>query len=377
MNFKNIVEAVGDEVEFTIDGTTYQGSKADKAVMVKTVDTSLNSVEIPASVSYDGTSYTVTAIADKAFDGCSMAALIWNTDFSLPNNAFNNAWIGSNFLLYVKSASYAPSTVKNVIANGTASTITLSDNGGNFYCPQTFTTQKISYSHQYHMETGGSGKGWETIALPFGVETITHATRGEIVPFAAYSQNSGKKPFWLCKFGSNGFVRTNSIQAYTPYIIAMPNQSNYDNNYILAGEVTFTSENVNVAATPTFSGTFVPAFSLVPKASNVYVLNVNNSYVSQSGGYDAGSRFISNLRDVRPFEAYISDISTRGVIEIGIGDGTTSMDNVLSLLNPDREIDIYTLSGQKVKRTKQNDIDNVMEQLPHGVYIVNGQKVLR
>ena len=376
--FQNIVEAAGDEVEFTIDGVTYQGSKSDKSIVVKAVDTSLNSVEIPTSVSYDGTTYTVTGIAENAFVGCTLAALIWNTDFALPNNAFSNASIGSNFLLYVKSASYAPSTVRNVVVDGKALSITLSDDGGQFYCPKSFNVQKISYSHHYSMETGGNGKGWETIALPYGVETITHATRGEIVPFAAYSQNSGKKPFWLCKFGSNGFVRTNSIQAYTPYIIAMPNQTSYDNNYILAGDVTFSAENVTVAATPTFSGTFVPTFSTVPKASDVYALNVVNRYVSQTGGYDAGSKFISNLRDVRPFEAYISQASsTRGIYDINMEDGTTGMGDVLSLIDSDREIDIYTLSGQKVKRIKQSNLDDAIDQLPHGVYIINGQKVLR
>ena len=53
------------------------------------------------------------------------------------------------------------------------------------------------------------------------------------------------------------------------------------------------------------------------------------------------------------------------------------MGDVLSLLDPDREIDIYTLSGQKVKRVKQSDLDDAIDQLPHGVYIINGQKVLR
>ena len=228
------------------------------------------------------------------------------------------------------------------------------------------------------METGGDGKGWETIALPFSVQTITHSTRGEIVPFASYRSGSAEKPFWLANMSSSGFRRSSAIQANQPYIIAMPNSSNYRNDYILTGDVTFSAENVTVAATPTFSGTFVPTFSTVPKATNVYALNVVNRYVSQTGGYDAGSKFISNLRDVRPFEAYISQSSsTRGIYDINMEDGTTSMDGVLSLLDPDREIDIFTLSGQKVKRVKKCDLYDVLDQLPHGVYIVNGQKILR
>jgi hypothetical protein len=150
-----------DEVAFTADGTTYQGKKSEKAVVVKSVDNGLVSVEIPASVSYDGITYQVTGIDNEVFTGNSMTALIWNVEIALPNNAFNNASIGSNFLLYVKSADYAPSSVKNVVVDRIAQTIVLSDDGGQFYCPQAFTARSISYTHNYSMETDiGKAKGW-------------------------------------------------------------------------------------------------------------------------------------------------------------------------------------------------------------------------
>ena len=376
--FVNIVEEdVTDEIEFSIDGVTYLGSSSDKTVQVKSVDTSLPTVEIPASVSYEGAHYQVSGIDEHAFDGSTMAALVWNVDVSLPSNAFKNASIGSNFLLYVKSESYAPSSVKNVVVNGTAQSIVLSDDGGLFCCPQSFMAEKISYTHNYSMETGGDGKGWETIALPFNVQKISHSTRGEIVPFASYNGGSNQKPFWLASMSSSGFSRSSSIQANQPYIIAMPNSNKYQNDYNLAGDVTFSAENVSVPATPTFSGTFLPAYSTVAKSASVYALNVKNRYVSYSGNYDAGSRFISSLRDVRPFEAYISESSTRGIIEIGSGDGTTGMPDVIGVYDADRLIDIYTLSGQKVAQSKQSEIDNILNQLPHGVYIVNGKKIVK
>ena len=259
-----------------------------------------------------------------------------------------------------------------------AETIALSDSGDGFYCPKAFTAKKISYAHHFGMETGGNGKGWETIALPFNVQKISHATRGEIVPFASYNGGSSQKPFWLASMVSSGFRSSSSIQANTPYVIAMPNSNKYQNEYNLAGDVTFSAENVNVPATPTFSGTFVPAYSTVTKSSNVHALNVVNKYVSNSGGYDAGSRFISNLRDIRPFEAYISQgSSTRGIIEIGFGDGTTGMAEVMAIYDVDRLIDIHALNGQKVAQAKQSELDNVINQLPCGVYIVNGKKIVK
>ena len=371
--FTMITEAANkDEVTFTVDGLNYQGSKSAQNVIVKSVDAGRTWMEIPASVSYDGTTYQVTGITDDAFKGSSMGALIWNVEAALPNNAFSNASIGSNFLLYVKSASYAPSTVKNVVVDGTAQTIALSDDGGQFYCPQTFIARNISYTHNYSMETGGS-KGWEALALPFDVQEISHNTRGEIVPFPSYNSSSSKKPFWLANFSGNGFRRTAAVLANEPYIIAMPNNKNYRNEYNLAGEVTFSAENAAVPKTPTFDDQFVPAFAPVAKSSSVKALN----NVSYSGGYDPGSRFISNLRDVHPFEAYMTGSSSRGIVEINFDDGTTDMLDILFSTDESREITIHTLSGQQVTRTTQRDFDAVWQQLPKGFYIINGKKMIK
>ena len=366
-----------DEVAFTIDGTTYQGTKLEKAVVVKSVDNGLVSVEIPASVSYDGTTYQVTGIDNDALKGSSMAALIWNVGAALTNNAFSNSSIGSNFLLYVKTASYAPSSVKNVVVDGTAQSVLLSDDGGQFYCPKSFTARSISYTHNYSMETGGDGKGWETIALPFDVQRIKHSQKGEIVPFTSYSSSSSQKPFWLANFSGSDFRRTSAIKANEPYIIAMPNSSKYKSDYILAGDVSFTAENVQVTKTPSFSGLFVPTFATVARSSTVHALNVNNRFVKYSGSYEAGSCFISDLRDIRPFEAYFSDSSTRGIFEINFDGGATDIDRIQFSADEGQKVTIHTLSGMQVVHTTQRDFDAVWQQLPRGVYIVNGTKWIK
>ena len=378
--FRNIIDGQAlekDDVLFTIDGLTYQGTKSAKTVVVTSVDNGLVSVEIPASVSFDGTTYQVTGIDNAALKGTSLAAMIWNVEAALSNNAFSNSSIGSNFLLYVKSASYAPSSVKNVVVSNSASSIQLSDDGGPFYCPQTFTASSISYTHNYSMETGGDGKGWETIALPFDVQRINHSQKGEIVPFASYSSSSSQKSFWLANFSSSDFRRISTIKANEPYIIAMPNNSKYKSDYILVGDVSFTAENVQVTKTPSFSGLFVPTFTTVAKSSTVHALNVNNRYVKYSGRYEAGSCFISDLRDIRPFEAYFSDSSTRGIFEIKFDGGATDIDRILLSVDEGQKVTIYTLSGLQVVRTALHDFDAVWQQLPKGVYIVNGKKWIK
>lgn len=375
-NFSKIIDGT-ESKDFTIDGITFETTTSE-AVSVKTVDKSLVSIEVPASVvSYDGTTYQVTGIDENAFAGSCMAALILNADFPLSEKTISNANVGSNFLLYVKLASYAPSSVKNVVVDGMAKTIVLSDDGGRFYCPQTFVAQSISYTHNYSMETGKEGMGWETIVLPFNVQRVTHISKGVIVPFASYSTGSSEKPYWLANFSGNNFRRASAIKANEPYIIAMPNSSKYKSDYILTGDVTFSSENAQVIKTPTFNGTFLPTYEIVPKASSVHALNVNNHYVKYSGNYDAGSRFIANLRDVRPFEAYISESSTRGVYEINFDEGTTNIFDIQLSTDESKEIIIHTLNGQRITRTTQRNFDVVWQQLPRGVYIVNGKKRIK
>ena len=269
------------------------------------------------NLNYMSIQSTVNPLLDSSLNACTLGALIWNpAEAILPDN-LPNIPTNPNFILYVKDSSYATYKVRNVVVNGAANYIYLSDDGGNFYCPQAFTAKGISYSHNYSMTTGGSGKGWESIVLPFDVQKISHETKGELIPFAAYNQGQDKKPFWLYRWGGSGFVKASSIAANTPYIIAMPNQSTYNSDYILTGNVTFSAENVSIPVTPSFGGTFMPAYGTIKQSASVYALNVVNKYENVTGGYDAGSHFISNLRDVRPFEAYISQgSSTRSTINI-------------------------------------------------------------
>ena len=55
----------------------------------------------------------------------------------------------------------------------------------------------------------------------------------------------------------------------------------------------------------------------------------------------------------------------------------SGMDGILFFADDMQDVTIYSLSGQLVGRTKQKDIDGVWQQLPRGVYIVNGKKKVK
>ena len=178
-------------------------------------------LEVPATITYQDITWNVAGVDDAALvNNEELAAIIWN-----PTASFNGSVSNPNLLLYVKSASHAPATIKNVVVNSTAENIVLTDaaSGNDFYCPKEFTAKKISYTHNYGMITGiGECRGWETIALPFDVKKIAHSSKGELTPFANWSSGDSKKPFWLMSYGAGGWTNASSIKANTPYIISMP-----------------------------------------------------------------------------------------------------------------------------------------------------------
>jgi hypothetical protein len=338
-----------------------------------------NVLTVPATVTYQDETWKVVGIVSGMLaNNSQLAAVIWE-----PEAAFTESVSNPNLMLYVKSAGYAPAGIRNVVVDGVANNIVLTDatNGNDFYCPQAFTARKISYTHNYSMTTGiGEAKGWESIALPFDVAKTTHASKGEIVPYQTWDGTDSKKPYWLMELGASGFVKANAIKANTPYIISMPNHQNYREDYRLNGSITFSAENVRVKRTDDLSQassgdkTFVPNFTN-KQGTGVYALNVNSDYVTYTGGLTAGSRFVPNLRTLHPFEAYMTSTATTRM-PIVIGDNMATGIAEVPAMMEETVVRVYLPSGQLVVTAEEKHWETVKAQLPAGLYIVNGQKLI-
>ena len=347
-------------------------SGKDKTVTVANGEYT-QSLDIPATIAVNDMTLNVRGIESNVMtDNPQLAAVIWN-----PAVKFDAKVSNPNFLLYVTSAEYAPSGIKNVIVNGTANSITLTDAdvGNDFYCPKAFAARSISYTHNYSMITGiGECRGWETIALPFNVQKIAHSEKGQVVPFAVWQKGETHRPFWLYELTENGWKEAGAIKAYTPYVISMPNNELYYESSCLNGQVTFSAENVAVEATTShkvsYNGkTFVPNFSVRESGGYVYALNVKNDWTTYNGSLTEGSHFVLNLRTVHPFEAYMTtENNSRAEFSIFDADAT-EVQGVKMLLDQRKIKGVYNLNGQKL------DEDND-KKLPAGVYIIGGQKVM-
>ena len=324
-----------------------------------------------------GTTMTdaLEAVGGRAEVAKTITAIVWNNETEL-TDADLQGLDNPNMLIYVTNESLAPQNRNNIITYDFAKNIVLTDvseGNGNFYCPQEFKAEKITYSHDYGQTTEiGVARGWESIALPFAVQTITHETKGLIAPFGNDASN---KHFWLRQLTENGLARATEIEPNTAYLISMPNNNAYYADFNLNGLVTFSSVDVWVPKTQihavdyhTEKGMVVllPNFQRRASDYTTYALNVGE----QRGDYPEGSVFEREYRDIRPFEAYtfhqggaaprflpISDLN---------GDDATGIEEVRSLMAEGRGDVWYDMSGRRLQQKPAGK----------GVYILNGRKVV-
>ena len=400
---------------FTVEGIAYRAtsqSDADGwAASVTTGGAYSGELTVPASVVYDSHTWQVTGVDAEAFADYTslysvslpqsiakvgraifsgaerLAAIQWPMDLPMVDSIMAGVSENPNMLIYVNNPDVAatlPEWAQNIVVNGVADRITLSDGlpPNDFYCPVPFTATYISYTHNYSQTSGlGSAHGWESIALPFDVQDITHETRGSLTPMKLYQPDGAtvQYPFWLAALGDEGFYEVGAVSANTPYIICMPNNEAYSQLYNVPGNVTFSASDAEVhAASEGYQAgvwgelLLTPNFQRQPNGQDFYALNATTLYLPGGGDGDA---FVRNHREVLPFEAYIQATGGSGARE-RIPIDLNVMANAIVMVQADGQglWSVYDLTGRMLRQT-----DNrlrALQGLPAGVYIVNGQKIL-
>lgn len=386
--------------------------------------TGLKSICIPGSVTYldykaAGECYDlnviyitngVGSIRHGAFLGSKPCSLVWERTDNIPETLFSyNTPSPShqNFLVYVKNNVTVPKdwATAQIIRDGMAESIVVSNESGSerFYAAQSFKAKKVAYSRSFDMQSGlKAAAGWQSIVLPFTVTHFTHDTKGELAPFGN-DGISGTKPFWLRELTSEGYVVSSVLQANKPYIISMPNNVEYEEDYNIAGTITFSAEDVSgidIPATPdvmpvgeTLTYKLVSTYQTVESSDTVYALNIS-AYAKNP----AGSVFVRALRDVLPFEAYVvskeSPSFAPAMYSIGgSGGDITALEKIL--LKEDKSLKIYTqgntlyietdksrlisiygANGILIRSVNMHEGKNAVNNLPAGIYFLEGKKVI-
>jgi len=320
--------------------------------------------------------FVVNEVEDFSIDltGWTSLAAVRAGNVRIPAEEY--AKVGNpNLLVYVDEPSLAPQGVQNVVVNGLAQEIILTDateGNNNWHCPEPFRAERITYTRNFRQQTEvGISRGWESIALPFTVQTITHETQGRIIPFGA--QGTGKY-FWLRGYSPEGLHRATVLEANTPYVISMPNNPTvYPSEYNLNGRVTFSAENTTVPATPEFEEMLItrdnirmaPVFQLIPRNEMAYAINVGQPL----DRYAEGSVFTRELREVRPFEAVTYHEPVNGARPQNIRIAPQSDDDITGVRTielDETEGTWYSIDGRQLQGQPQRK----------GVYLQKGKKIV-
>ena len=105
-------------------------------------------------------------------------------------------------------------------------------------------------------------------------------------------------------------------------------------------------------------------------------LNVNNAFVKYDGGLNPGSTFIDGLREVMPFEAYMTSASGSNVSVTIFDDLPTGIGKIPGIDQRYELIKVYSTAGQLMKTSNsQTPMEEILKGLPPGIYVVNGQKM--
>lgn len=352
---------------------------------------------------------TLTEVPDGAFSGMGdhLLVLDWNSkDAPVNAAAFDTPEDMQNLIVYAPEGTNG-TYEGNLVIGDAAKSIVLYDELP-VRITKEFTAGNISYTRNFDLKSTRQGKaaGWESIVLPFTVQNIESAEKGQLTPFGSESGTKAA-PFWLAQMTSSAdvFELTSELKSNVPYIISMPNNADeYAERYNIIGDVVFSAENAKVSKTTDASVAsgqmydLVPAYEPIAANESMYVVN-RVAY----GDYLAGGAFVKGLRDAVPFEAYARAKATlaslpevlaiRGFanttgIEKLYGDDVVNDGNqlkcysdngilyVISAASSDIVVPLYSASGQLIRMVKLQPGTNTVDDLPVGLYYVGHNKTI-
>ena len=284
-----------------------------------------------------------------------------------------------NTLYFLGEDQTAPAGLegKNIITGSQAETITLVD-GYDFFTPQTFTASEISYKRTFIQGHNNKVRtGWSTIVLPFQPTKVMNQTDQKPIDWFRSSTDSGKQ-FWLCDFaeedGQTVFFRNApEMLVNVPYLVAVPDNAWGSKWDLRDKEIVWSAENATIKP---------DAIAYTSGQQMVFAGSVYRQQLSGILGITTdGSQFsTSGEQAVDAFHAYFKTIDgeSAGAKALSIAILSDETDGVEAYPQPLPEgkgaeaAAIYDLSGRQIVNGK-----SVNRQLPKGIYIINGKKVVK
>lgn len=235
--------------------------------------------------------------------------------------------------------------------------------GYSYYVPYTFTAKEACYAHTFPEE--GNGKGWQTISLPFAVDTILVNGKG-------MELNNPNNHFWIYEYAYSGdnaepiFSPAQQLCGNTPYLIAADS--------CLAGQtIEFKAKDVSIFNTANTK--CVVSSKEYSMLGTTLAKSMKNTYVMNDEG--TAFEYNENSKLTTPTGAYFTttlDAENR-LATIALPEVPTSLDTAIpgvkeNATNGDDAI--YNVTGQRVG--KVSHLKN--GSLAPGIYVSKGRTIL-
>ena len=248
-----------------------------------------------------------------------------------------------NGLVFANVAGQVSSTTKNVVVNGTCSSLQL-EKGHPFVNPTEFTATAAKYTVAAEGELAGGD--YATLMIPFNASLPSGGT--------AYTLNGDIDLMNGKIYGTEA----SSIAANSPVLVTA--SGNYTGSSVTVPVVAFGATYTNGELVGVYSATTAPT----------------GSYVLQNHTSGEGVAFYlvgSTQPTVNPFRAYIkSQGSNARALKVVFDDETQGITNLNANDNLNLNGEVYDLQGRKVN----GQSSMVNGQLKKGLYIVNGRKTV-
>lgn len=271
--------------------------------------------------------------------------------------ASNTEWLYySSVLQDVRTQPYKPSNILTIAQWQFISedqlkdpVVTLDEKSESYSTPSIGTTG----SAEVHLTRTFSANSWNSLCVPFAISEAEVKTQ--------FGNDAKVAKFTGATATTLEFSSCTGIEAGKPYLVYIPEGAT-QTKFTFKGVTAFASQPIDVEQQgsanekTTFHGYFYK--STAPKGS--YVLRKNLVYHLVSDMAIKGFRavLIDGTATQRVFTQWSLDGTTTGIGNIDA--------NVIQRYN------VYNTNGQMVRHAATS-----LDDLPHGVYIVNGKKVIK
>ena len=285
-------------------------------------------------------------VFSSIMDGCPEAAWI---DLTSVTGMPNNVTLPSRENCIYVVGSDAPDKLKemsNVVCEGKAEKIELTDGESPFCAYESFTATDVSYNRNFSGTTS-------TICLPFSCDIPDGAEVYEMTAF-----NDGH---------TVEFAKAASIEAYKPYIIRTTGTAFLN---LQSGE----NGNYTFPAEPEEMSVFYDALSFCGTMSRQ---ELRSDEFTKYYGYSSGKLQyvgVGKVGFVNPFRAYFVERSNDDLktVDIVLYDVPASIES--TDVGRAGFVDVYSIDGRLIKASVEEE--KATDGLDKGIYIIGKRKVL-